>query len=50
LCTVHPNIAFFHHRPSDLHFDLDCPHCLVWAAVIVSHSFIYTLYIVWYWL
>jgi hypothetical protein len=36
LCANHPDITCFHHRPSDLHFELNHPCCLVWAAAIVS--------------
>lgn len=39
LCELHPELRCFHHRVSDLHFDLDCrPRRLVWAAAIVRIS------------
>ena len=38
LCHIHPDLPCFHHRPSDLHFDLNRPRRLVWAAAIVSPS------------
>jgi hypothetical protein len=36
-CLTHPDIPCFRHRPSDLHFDLNCPHRLVWAVAIVGY-------------
>jgi hypothetical protein len=35
-CNVHPEISCFYHRPAELHFELNRPRCLVWAAAIVS--------------
>jgi hypothetical protein len=34
LCPLHPDLPCFHHRASDLHFNLDRPRLLVWAQAI----------------
>ncbi|KAH9973420.1 hypothetical protein BJV74DRAFT_798980 [Russula compacta] len=34
LCKSHPTIHCFYHSASNLHFELDCTHRLVWAASI----------------
>jgi hypothetical protein len=34
LCALHPTIPCYHHRVSDLHFELDRPRRLVWASAI----------------
>ncbi|KZP34568.1 hypothetical protein FIBSPDRAFT_881084 [Athelia psychrophila] len=37
LCAMHPTVACFHHRPTNLHFNLtDRPRRLVWAASICT--------------
>ena len=36
LCDHHLDLPCFHHRVSDLHFNLDCPRLLVWAQAIKS--------------
>ena len=41
LCPLHPNLPCFHHRPTDLHFNLDHPHVLVWAQAIKAGSATY---------
>jgi hypothetical protein len=37
-CALHPDLPCFHHRASDLHFELTRPRLLVWANGIVSIS------------
>jgi hypothetical protein len=41
LCDRHPNLPCFHHRASDLHFNLDRPRLLVWAQAIKAGSATY---------
>lgn len=36
LCARHPDMRCFHHKPSDLHFELTRPRINVWAAAYVS--------------
>ncbi|KAJ6614198.1 hypothetical protein B0H10DRAFT_2221508 [Mycena sp. CBHHK59/15] len=33
-CSLHPDIECFHHRTTDLHFALDRPKKIVWAAAM----------------
>jgi hypothetical protein len=35
-CSLHPDIECYHSRVTDLHFKLDRPKKIVWAAAIVS--------------
>ena len=37
-CPTHADLPCFHHRASDLHFELTRPRLLVWASGIVSPS------------
>jgi hypothetical protein len=41
LCDNHPNLPCFHHRMSNLHFNLDHPWLLVWAQAIKSEHTLY---------
>ncbi|KAF8502634.1 hypothetical protein F5888DRAFT_1867499 [Russula emetica] len=41
MCSLHPDLPCFHHRASDLHFNLDRPRLLVWAQAIKSGSATY---------
>src|SRR6266849_11194070 len=34
LCSCHPDLPCFHHRVSNLHFNLNRPRLLVWAQAI----------------
>src|SRR5258708_9995835 len=41
LCPLHPDLPYFHHHASDLHFKLDRPQLLVWALAIRSDTTTY---------
>src|SRR5258707_4897813 len=41
LCPLHPDLPYFHHRTSDLHFKLNWPQLLVWALAIRSDTTTY---------
>ncbi|KAJ7757281.1 hypothetical protein DFH07DRAFT_772982 [Mycena maculata] len=38
MCSVHPDIECFHSRINDLHFALDRPKKIVWAAAILKKN------------
>ena len=40
-CPLHPDLPCFHHRASDLHFNLDRPRLLVWAQAIKAETATY---------
>jgi hypothetical protein len=41
LCDRHADLPCFHHRTSNLHFNLNCPRLLVWAQAIKAGSTTY---------
>ena len=40
-CNIHPDLPCFHHRASNLHFNLDRPRLLVWAQSIKAETATY---------
>ena len=41
LCSLHHDLSRFHHRTSNLHFNLNHPQLLVWAQAIKLESAMY---------